>query len=356
MTPATIGLRRVSQQRLTRDPLATPAAVVGWLGAVQSQEYQPATWSLGMRMGAATSAEIDRAFDAGAILRTHIMRPTWHFVTPADIRWLLEMTAPRVKAAMAYYGRQLNLDDALLTQSNHVITRALEGGKSLTRSELGAALKAARIVAEGQRLGHIIMNAEQDGILCSGPRRGKQFTYALLAERVPQARTLSREEALTALTRRYFTSHGPATMRDFSWWSGLTLADVKAGLALVGAALAHEEIEGQTYWFAADALPAPEPTHEALLLPTYDELLVGYSGFAAATMGGRPRNAPNQFSATVVIGGQVVANWRRVITPKAAVIEIAPFESLVEEQHAAIFAAAGRYGQFFGVPVECVWL
>ena len=355
-TPGHLGLRRLSQQRLARDPLATPAEVVGWLGAVQSQEYQPATWSLGMRMAGATSAEVDRAFDDGAILRTHVMRPTWHFVTPDDIRWLLELTAPRVKAAMAYYGRQLALDDALLAHSNDIIAGALRGGKSLTRSELGRALAEGGVAAEGQRLGHIVMNAELDGVVCSGPRRGKQFSYALLAERAPQARTLPREEALAELARRYFTSHGPATMRDFSWWSGLTLADVKAGLALVGAALAHEEIEGQTYWFAADALPAPEPTHEALLLPTYDELLVGYSGFAAATMGGRPRNAPNQFSATVVIGGQVVANWRRVITPKAAVIEIAPFESLVEEQHAAIFAAARRYGQFFGVPVECVWL
>lgn len=355
-TPGHLGLRRLSEQRLTRDPLATPAEIVGWLGAVQSQEYQPATWSLGMRMAGATSAEIDRAFNDGAILRTHIMRPTWHFVTPDDIRWLLELTAPRVKAAMAYYGRQLELDDALLARGNDIIAGALRGGKSLMRSELSRALAEAGVVAEGQRLGHIVMNAELDGVICSGPRRGRQFTYALLAERAPRSRSLSREEALAELTRRYFTSHGPATVRDFAWWSGLTMGDARAGLALVGDTLAHEEIEAQTYYFAADAPPAVETTHDAFLLPTYDELLVGYTGFAAATMGGRRRTAVNQFSATVVIGGQVVANWRRAITAKAAVIEIAPFAPLADEQREAIFAAAGRYGQFFGVAVECVWL
>lgn len=356
-TPGLLGLRRLAQQRLTRDPFASPAEVVGWLGAVQSQEYQPATWSLGMRMRGATSAEIDRAFDEGAILRTHVMRPTWHFVTPDDIRWLLELSAPRVKRAIAMYCRQVGLDEATFARSNTVIADALRGGKQLLRSELGDALAAAGVdVSDRQRLQFIVFNAELDGIICSGPRRGKQFTYALLVERAPLARSLPREEALAELTRRYFISHGPATVRDFSWWSGLTVGDARAGLALVGEALIHEEIEGQSYWFAADALPAAEPTHEAFLLPTYDELLVGYTGFAAATMGGRPRTNTNQFSATVVLGGQVVGNWRRTITTKAAVIEIAPFEPLGDEQREAIFTAAGRYGQFFGVPVECVWL
>lgn len=358
-TPGHLGLRRLSQQRLTRDQFSTPAEVVSWLGAVQSQEYQPATWSLGMRLRGlgATSAKIDRAYDEGAILRTHVMRPTWHFVAPGDIRWLLELTAPRVKRAVANYSRQAGLDEATFARGNEVIAQALRGGKHLLRTELGKALAAAGLdVGERMRLQFIVMNAELDGIICSGPRHGKQFTYALLAERAPQAKTLPREEALAELTRRYFTSHGPATIRDFSWWSGLTLGDARAGLALAGDALAHEEIEGQMYYCAADALPAAEATHEAFLLPTYDELLVGYTGFAAATMGGRPRDTPNQFSATVVMGGRVVAHWRRDITPKAAVIEIAPFAPLSGEQREAIFAAAGRYGRFFGVSVECVWL
>ncbi|HEU5348920.1 MAG TPA: winged helix DNA-binding domain-containing protein, partial [Ktedonobacterales bacterium] len=280
MASASLGLRRLSQQRLAREPLDTPEDVVNWLGAVQSQEYQAALWSLGLRMCAATADVIERAFNEGAILRTHVMRPTWHFVTPADIRWMLELTAPRISATMAYYNRQLELDDDLFTHSNTVIAAALEGERQLTRPELGAALAQAGIAVKGQRLGHIIMRAELDGVICSGPRRGKQFTYALLAERAPQSQTLPRDEALAELVRRYFTSHGPATTRDFAWWSGLTVTDARAGLASVGSALSREEIDGQTYWFSASALPEADPAHAALLLPTYDELLVGYNGFA----------------------------------------------------------------------------
>ena len=275
-----------------------------------------------MRMGAdATDAVIERAFTEGTILRTHVMRPTWHFVVPADIRWLLELTAPRIKATIAYYDRQHGLDDALYARCNEIIARALEGGKHLTRAELGTALAESGIVVEGQRLAHVIFHAELDAVVCSGPRRGKQFTYALLAERAPTARTLPREEALAELTRRYFASHGPATARDFAWWSGLTMADTRAGLKMVGADLSHEEIAGQNYWFPASRSPAVEPSETAFLLPTYDEFLVGYQGFGAALTGGRGNGERTTFSATVVIGGKVVGNWRRTITRGVVVVE-----------------------------------
>jgi Winged helix DNA-binding domain len=357
MASATMGPQRLARQRLTANHLATPAEVVSWFGAAQSQEYLGAIWSLGMRMVNATDVDIERAFAEGTILRTHVMRPTWHFVAPADIRWLLELTAPRVRALLAHYDRQLGVDEALRARSNAVFSAALVGGRHRLRGELGKALAEEGIAAEGQRLGHLIMHAELDGVLCSGPRRGKQFTYALLAERAPKARTLSRDEALAELTQRYFTGHGPATLRDFVWWSGLTLADAKAGIALAGADLAHEEIDGQTCWFAAETLPAvSESAPEAFLLPTYDEFLVGYSGFAAATTGGRPRTRTNEFSATVVFDGRVIGNWRRAITRGAIIVEIAPFDPLADRQREAILAAATRYGAFFGMPVECVWL
>lgn len=356
MTTVTPGLRRLSQQRLTHGQLATPAEVVSWLGAVQSQEYQPALWSLGMRMWDTRYDAIERAFNEGAILRTHVLRPTWHFVAPTDIRWLLELTALRVKASSAYYSRQLELDEATFTRSNDIIARALAGGKSLTRAELGQELARAGFSAEGQRLGHIVMRAELDALICSGPRRGKQFTYALLAERAPQAQTLPRDEALAELTRRYFTSHGPATERDFAWWSGLTLTDARAGLRMVSADLSREELDGRTYWCSASALPPADPSHEAFLLPTYDEMLVGYEGFGAALTGGRGNGEWATFNATVMRGGQVIGNWRRTITKNAAVIEVAPFAPLGDAAREAIFAAAGRYGKFFGVSVDCVGL
>ncbi|HKT39511.1 MAG TPA: winged helix DNA-binding domain-containing protein [Ktedonobacterales bacterium] len=357
MTPADIGLQRLARQRLIGQQFATPAEVVSWLGAVQSQEYLGAIWSLGMRMdGGATDDVIERAFTEGTILRTHVLRPTWHFVAPADIRWLLELTAPRIKATIAYYDRQHGLDDALYARCNKIIARALAGGKYLTRAELGKALAEAGVVVEGQRLAHIIFHAELDAVVCSGPRRGKQFTYALLAERAPTATTLPRDEALAELTRRYFTSHGPATARDFAWWSGLTMADVWAGLEMIGSDFSHEEIAGQTYWFPASLSPVIEPSETAFLLPTYDELLVGYHGFGAALTGGRGNGERTTFSATVVIGGRVVGNWRRTITRGAVVVELAPFAPLTASEREAVFAAAGRLGAFLGMPVECAGL
>ena len=197
------------------------------------------------------------------------MRPTWHFVTPADIRWLLELTAPRVNQANAYMYRKLELDDALFRRSNAAIARALEGGRHLTRAELASVLAQAGIVAEGMRLGYIVHRAELDAIVCSGPRRGKQFTYALLDERAPQARRLARDEALAELTGRYFTSHGPATADDFAWWSGLTKADVKAGLEMVATQLIHKVIDSKSYWFSASTPPPRKSSHQAFLLPTY---------------------------------------------------------------------------------------
>src|SRR5262245_24524323 len=167
---------------------------------------------------------IDELFNEGKILRTHVMRPTWHFVMPEDIRWMLKLTAPRINAVSAYYFRKMELDQAVLARSNAAISKALRG-KHLTREELGQVLGRAKIDAKGLRLIYLMIRAELDAVICSGPLRGKQFTYALLDERVPKCRTLKRDEALAELTIRYFTSHGPALLRDFVWWSGLTITD-----------------------------------------------------------------------------------------------------------------------------------
>ena len=300
-----------------------------------------------------TDADVEQAFIDGLILRTHVMRPTWHFVTPADIGWLLDLTAPRVNQANAYMYRRLELDDALFRRSNDAIARALEGGKHLTRAELASALAEAGIAAEGMRLGYLVHRAELDAIVCSGPRRGKQFTYALLDERAPQARRLERDEALAELTGRYFTSHGPATVDDFGWWSGLTKADVKAGLEMVAAQLVHEVIDGTSYWFPASVPPAPESSQQALLLPTYDEFVIGYTDRSAMFETGqqlRPRE-DIAFDSMIVIEGQVAGSWRRTFRKGAAVIESAPLRPFSARQQEAFTAAAERYGRFVGMPV-----
>src|SRR5258707_10282859 len=208
--------QRLSNEHLSQPQFDQPVDMVAWLGAVQAQDYAAAKWALGMRLKDATDAALDQAFNDGGILRTHVMRPPWHFGAPADIRWLLALTAPRVKALMSYYGRQWGVDDALLKRSRAVLTKALQGGRQLTRSEIDQALQAAGIQGSALALGHFAMHAELDALICSGPRRGKQFTYMLLDERVPPAPKLTRDEALAALTQRYFTSHGPAQVPDFT--------------------------------------------------------------------------------------------------------------------------------------------
>jgi hypothetical protein len=206
--------QRVRNQKLSSSEFKRPAEVVRWLGAVQAQDFGAAKWALGLRMRNATDAGIEAAFNEGQILRTHLLRPTWHFVAAEDIRWLLQLTAPRVNLRCGPNYRKYELDNAAFKRTNKVIARALQDGKHLTRAALKDALHRSGIVAgDTVRLAHILIRAELDAVVCSGPRVGKQFTYALLEERAPIAKTLSREEALAKLSQRYFTSHGPPRCR-----------------------------------------------------------------------------------------------------------------------------------------------
>lgn len=347
-----VSLQRLYQQRLATNHLTKPEEVVAWLGAVQAQDYLGGKWAIAMRTENGTDDVVEQAFQEGRILRTHVMRPTWHFVTPDDIRWLLELTGPRVNALCGTYYRQTGLDEATLLRSHAVIERALEGGHSLTRAELGAKLEEAGVSTTGLRLGFIMMHAELHALVCSGPRRGKQQTYALLHERAPQAKSLPREEALAELTRRYFTSHGPATVRDFAWWSGLTVADVKQGIALLGAELEEQVIDGQSYWFAAAMPPQAIDNGAAYLLPTFDEFLVGFSGYDEAR-----RNGGNLvFESSLLINGEVMGSWKRTLKKQNVTIEIAPFAPFTREQGEAIQAAAQRYGEFVGLPVVTLFV
>ncbi len=348
---------RLHQQRLTRSQFARPDEVVGWLGALQAQDYHGAKWAIGLRMRESSDGAVERAFNEGRILRTHVMRPTWHFVAPDDIRWLLELTAPRVNATSAYMHRQVGLDKASFSRANKVVGGALEGGHHLTRAELGSVLETAGIAAKGVRLAYVMMHAELDCVVCSGPRRGKQFTYALLDERSPSARSMKREEALAKLVLRYFTGHGPATMRDFVWWSGLTTAESRAGLEMVGdSSIAKEVVGGETYYWSAGAVP-PRPSdysREAFLLPTFDELLIGYSSFDESRRGGEGAGRRQLvFSSPVLLGGKVVGTWARSLKEGVATVRVAPFRRLLPSESEAVAAAADRYGRFIGMRAAC---
>jgi hypothetical protein len=356
MPQISIPHQRLYNQCLTTAPFEQAADVVHWLVAVQSQEYADAKWSLGLRMRAATDAVIEQAFNAGAILRTHLMRPTWHFVTPGDIRWLLALTAPRVHALNASYYRNLGLDQGTLQRSHHAIEKALRDGNHLTRKELRTVLDAAGISTDADyRMNYIMMHAELQGIICSGPRRGKQFTYALLEERAPHARTLENDAALAELAQRYFVSRGPATIQDFSKWSGLTIADARLGLEAVQSELETEEIHGKTYWFSP--LKAATQERSAYLLSIYDEYISSYKGWE--TIVGEQQGAHmiamgNNLSAIIVLNGHIRGTWKRKITKKKVEINLNPFTPFAEDERELFLTAAQRYGQYLGLPVSVV--
>lgn len=355
MTTLEIPHQRLFNQHISQHSFENPADVVAWLVASQAQDYAGAKWALGLRMRDATDIDIEQAFQEGSILRTHVMRPTWHFVAPADIHWLLALTAARVKAVSAYQYRQLALDQTTLTRSNDALARALQGGRQLTRDELRHVLQEAGIaVEEVLRLTYLVMHAELEGIICSGPRRGKQFTYMLLAERAPQARTLEHDEALAELSRRYFMSRGPATVQDFAKWSGLTITESKRGLEMVKYHFELEVVDGQSYWLSPSAAPPMDESPTAYFLSIYDEYISSYkdrSAIGSESLGAQLRAMGNDLSYLVVVDGRIVGTWKRTLKKGAVVIKTNILTPLTGAENRAVAAAADQYGAFLGLSV-----
>ncbi|MET0600685.1 MAG: winged helix DNA-binding domain-containing protein [Baekduia sp.] len=345
MDPLTTIRRRLAVQRLSADPLGTPAAVVRWLGAMQGQEYAEVQWSIARRMGEeVTDDVIEEAFASGALVRTHLLRPTWHVVAAADLRWLLALTAPRVHAVNKYWYKKLGLDEALLARGMAVIDRALGDGEARTRTELGGALAGAGIEIDRLALTYMMMYAELEALVCSGPRRGKQQTYMSVDARVPPAPALDREEALVELISRYFRSRGPATVKDFTTWSGLTVADAKAGLALVGDELVCEvDGDGAAWWSAPDAPAAPVRTG-AHLVPMYDELTIAYRQARVVLAAQPPRSG--LLERPILVDGTTIGSWKRTLTARTVTVEATIFTEPDADGLTAVEDEAGRFGRF----------
>lgn len=348
--PELLGLR-LHHQKLTNPENRQPRKVVEALVAMQAQEYAMAKWAIGLRMaGAVEDADIERAFNAGKILRTHVLRPTWHFVSPADIRWLLALTAPRVQAANAYMYRKMELDARVFKRGDAVITRALRDGCFLTRTALQKALARAGIRAEGTRLSCIVMHAELEALICSGPRQGRQFTYALLDTRAPATRPKPREDALVELSRRYFASRGPATAQDFAMWSGLTLTDARAGLESLGREFERVTFGGRAHAF----LPAKtrKPDGVTFLMPDYDEYGMSYKDRSALRPAGVTMNPSPTFNRMIVVDGQVVGSWRRTLNGDSADLETDVQARLTRAKSRELAAAIGRFRTFVSRSAE----
>jgi hypothetical protein len=341
---------RLANQFLTGPALAGPVDVVRALGAVQAQDYYGAKWAVGMRTRSATDADVERAVATGAILRTHVLRPTWHFVLPEDIRWMLELTGPRVSATMGMHNPALGLTKAVLRKSRATIEKALASGEHLTRQELAAALNRARIDTSEMRLVRLVMQAEVDGVICSGARRGKQFTYALLDACAPSVPRIERDDALSRLARTYFTTRGPASIHDFAWWSGLRVSDAKRAVEILGQSLTAVKHGEKPLWMIERSKPAPSADGSAHLLPNYDEYFIGHRDRSA--IGGRlsgvglVTGGDASISHVIIAAGELVGRWKRVTAANRSQAEISVTGRVTRLERAAIARALARFDAF----------
>ncbi len=355
MNAPDIARHRLYHQQIAVQQFKTPAQVVAWLGAVQAQDYAGAKWSIGLRLPGTTDADITNAIAGRTIIRTWPMRGTLHFVAAADIRWMVTHLTPRIIAGSASRFQRLELDDATFARCRKIFTRALQGGRQLTRDAMYAALEEGGISVEGFRGLHILCRLSQEGLLCFAAPEGKQQTFALLEEWVPDAKKIDRDEALAGFAKRYFTSHGPATLNDFVGWCGLKVADAKAALDAVASQLAHEKIDGKTFWMSRDTPALRKTMATAWLLPGFDEYMLGYKDRSAALdplhAGKICPGSNGIFSPTVVIDGRVAGTWKRTLKKSAMNITPIPFEPLSAAQIRGIAIPAKRYGDFMGLAV-----
>jgi hypothetical protein len=357
MKPLEIARRRLRNSRLTGTGFTTPEEAVGWHVAMQAQDYGPAKWSIGQRSKGLTDRDLDEALAAGSIVRTHVLRPTWHFVARDDLRWLMALSGPRVQQGNAGRYRELGLDARIRARVEKVIVSALDGGNRLTRKELAAVLDDAGIDRSGQRMPYFLSHCELEAVIGSGGLSGKQQTYALLDERVPAGGRFDRDEALVELVRRYITSHGPATVKDMSWWSGLTMADLRKGLELLGDEVRSETVGGMLLWSLASEDAAPPSVRGAHLLQTYDELVVGFteSRFFGNPGGEKARAAwgDRTFpSGLLLLNGLIGGHWRRTIERQSIRVEVHLYEEPKRGATRAVEAAAEDLGLFFDLPVS----
>lgn len=355
MTPSHLAALRLHNQQIIQTNFTQPHEVVAWLGAAQGQDYSGALWSLGLRLSGSSQTQIEQALLDRTIVRTWALRGTLHLVAADDLRWLRDLLAPRVLAGAAARLRQLELDEQTLTKSNRLIASAVSDGRPHSRTEIFALLEANGLSTGGQRGYYMLISASWEGLICQGVAVRNVPTFLALDSTLAAGKSLTRDEALAELAVRFFTSRGPATLKDFVWWSGLPIRDARTGLEEVKAQLAQETIAGQTQWFPP-TLSAPDHAEGTLyLLPGFDEYLLGYSDrsavldpqFASRIVPG----GNGVFYPTVVSNGRIVGTWKRAFKKDGVLISAQSFTSLAPAEWEALACAARGYGQYLGQPV-----
>jgi len=356
MTARDIVNYRLVNQQIAQSKCQTPAQVVTLLGAMQAQDYPGALWSIGLRLPGGTLTGIEQAISERTIIRTWPMRGTLHFVAAADVRWMLELLTPRIIAGSTARHQDLGLDTAVFAHCEKLIVKALQGGKQVARGALLTLLERSGIETVRQRGYVILWRLAHQGVICFGSHQGKQPAFALLEEWAPKAKRLPRDQALAELALRYFTGHGPATLRDYVWWSGLKVADARAGLEIVSSKLARATVDGTVYWMPQDTPALRDVSATAYLLPGFDEYMLGYTDRSAALEARHAKKivpgGNGVFKSTIVIDGRVEGLWQRAFKKSSVVITPTPFGRFKKAEALALAAPAARYGRFSGTPAE----
>jgi hypothetical protein len=354
MNLSEIARLRLVSQRLVGPRLNRPDQVVSWMGAIQAQDLPMSLWAVGVRMRKASMSSVATALNRGTILRTHLLRPTWHLVPARDLGWMLDLTAPQVRKGVAARHRQLGLTTPAIKKSNDIIERTIATLGGATRAQLIEALVAAGFPIRDNRMAHLLMLAELDQLMCSGPIVDDGPTYALMSERVKRPVRMERDEALRTLVTRFLNSHGPATHKDYAWWSGLAMRDVHRSFDMVRRKCGVSLVDGREYWHRRDLRDVARGMEAAILLPAYDEFTIAYVDRTESIVGGRARaiSGNGVFRPMVVVDGKVVGIWRRGRTKRGFTIQVSVFERPSSADKAGLERAAERYAAFSGGAVE----
>jgi hypothetical protein len=345
----TIAALRLHNQGLLRSQFREPYALVRHMGAMQAQDFAMSRWAVGMRVPGLTDRDVLEALDSGKIIRTHMLRPTWHLVAAEDVRWMMALTAPAVHGQLSARHEALGLTAGMLKKSTRILQDALSGGRSATRSEIVGLHREAGIANTDNRLSHLLMRAEHECLICSGSVRGNETTYALMDDRVPRTTMPDTDTALQTLALRYFTSHGPATLADFTWWSGLNITRARRAVDLAKSGLRFLESDGQTYWMALDTGDPVEPHKGSMLIPAYDELIISYKDRSAVLDSARFARAVSSngiFYPVILRNGKVAGLWKRAVIGRQVHIETEFYSGAHSRQGPVLEEAIGQYLNF----------
>lgn len=341
---------RLHNQLLATHHFESPHEVISWLGAMQAQSFDLAKWGIGARLQNITVKMVDEALSKGEIVRTHILRPTWHFVSAEDIHWMRELSSQKLHSIYLSYVRESGGDEKLLARAGEKVAQILDDYDDMTKLEIGEHLQNAGFDIDTRALTHVMSRLELDGVVCNGRICSHKHTYALLEKRVPKSKPFVKEEALRNLAYKFFNSHGPATLQDFVWWSGLLISEAKTGLELVKEHFVSETLNGRVFWMKNDIRIPEKKSDSILLLPPFDEFVVSYkerSEIIEDQHRGKVMTKNGLFDPTIMFNGEIVGSWRKIKQKGEYKIDLSFFGKITKKREDLYKEEVERVKRFY---------